>query len=145
MKKSGRPPLTTKQITEDLDRAACAARATGYRELRAQWAAGEARAGDWESLAQHIESGGLITDDLRALLTQILRGELRRPKGRPQSKETAEEHLNMAIAVAQLQTEGVPTESAVAEIAQKFRADPRTVYRAMKKHNEKIHFIREGD
>ena len=48
-----------------------------------KWALLEARDGDWGSLALYLEAGQPVTPDIRKFLSEVLRGDRKRPNNRP--------------------------------------------------------------
>jgi hypothetical protein len=55
--------------------------------------------GDWELLIQFIREDGPITDDVRAVILDIITGKLKRPKKRPKDKNKPALYLRIAYAV----------------------------------------------
>jgi hypothetical protein len=100
-----------------------------------------ARRGDWETLAQHIEAGGEIPQDMRELqefLAAVLRGKAR-PKGRPPSEAVAA--LNLRLAHSVMFYGGISKSrraAAEAETAALFNLDIRKVQRASKSYRDQI-------
>ena len=47
-----------------------------------------ARDGDWGSLARYLEAGELVTPDIRKFLSEVLRGDRKRPNNRAHGQHT---------------------------------------------------------
>src|SRR5215204_2758688 len=101
----------------------------------ASFAAERARLGDWRPLIDYIQSDDpfrhCLTEDLREVLTDILKGKLKRLRSRPLSTKSRQRVTEMYGLVLLLKRKGVSTESAVTEVAEKFKVNVKTVYRAM--------------
>jgi len=87
--------------------------------------------GDWEPLIRLIREGGPITDDVRALLLDILQGKLKKPRGRARDNDRPSRIWKMALAVENLQKQGWKTTAAVAHVVKEFGTHTRTVQHAM--------------
>ena len=103
--------------------------------LAASFAAERTRLGDWRPLIDYMQSNDFVrhplTEELRDVLTKILKGELKRLRSRPLSTKSRQRVTEMYGLVLLLERKGVSTESAVAEVAEKFKVNVKTVYRAM--------------
>jgi len=103
--------------------------------LSAWFAAERARLGDWEPLIDYMQSNDSfrhpLTEELREVLTDILKGKLKRLRSRPLSTKSRQRVTEMYGLVFLLKRKGVSTASAVAEVAEKFKVNQKTVYRAM--------------
>jgi len=101
----------------------------------ASFAAERARLGDWRPLIDYMQSNDFVrhplTEELRDVLTKILKGELKRLRSRPLSTKSRQRVTEMYGLVFLLKRKGVSTASAVAEVAEKFKVNQKTVYRAM--------------
>jgi len=91
-----------------------------------------ARAGDWRRLVLYLEDRGEVTEPLYDLLLAILRGQVKRRKGRLRDFAARTHHFRLSFEVWDLKREGLATEPAVAEVAAKYRVSQRAVYNAMK-------------
>jgi hypothetical protein len=92
----------------------------------------QARQGNWRWLILHLEHRGEVTEPLYDLLLAILRGQVRRRRGREKDLATHYRNVRMFIEVWDLRQAGLATEPAVAEVAAKYRVSQRAVYNAMK-------------
>jgi hypothetical protein len=101
----------------------------------ALFAAERARLGDWQPLIDYMQSNDFsrhpLPEELRDVLTKILKGKLKRLRSRPLSTKSRQRVTEMYGLVLLLERKGVSTESAVAEVAEKFKVNVKTVYRAM--------------
>jgi hypothetical protein len=94
---------------------------------------GAALEGRYDPLAEHIKRGGEITPAMRQLLAQVLLGERKLPKCRPVRNKTVDRKIKMARSVVLLEREGAGTEAAVNFIAENWKVNPRTVWRALER------------
>ena len=103
------------------------------------FAAERARLGDWRPLSDYMQSNDFVRhplpEELRDVLTKILEGELKRLRSRPLSTKSRQRVTEMYGLVLLLERKGASTESAVAEVAEKFEVNEKTVYRAMGRCN----------
>jgi hypothetical protein len=101
----------------------------------ASFAAERARFGDWRPLIDYMQSNDFVrhplTEELRDVLTKILKGKLKRLRSRPLSTKSRQRVTEMYGLVLSLKHKGASTESAVTEVAEKFKVNVKTVYRAM--------------
>ena len=117
-----------------------------YVHDMAREAAARARVGDWGPLIRFLESDHLpVTKDLREVLTLIVQGDLKRSNNRPPKSATAEQQYQMAVAVDILKECKVATESAVAEVAARYKVSTGTVYRAMREQRSAVAKLHEYD
>jgi hypothetical protein len=89
-----------------------------------------AKAGDWRPLIEYLEDRGEVTGALIDLLIAILRGNVKRCRGRKQD----DRQLSMCVDVIYLNREGVPIKAAVSRVAEEYGVSDRTVYSALKKY-----------
>ena len=61
-----------------------------------KWVLLAARDGDWESLALYLEAGGPVTPDIRKFLSEVLRGDRKRPNNRSPSAGTVTREYEIA-------------------------------------------------
>jgi hypothetical protein len=94
---------------------------------------GAALEGHYDSLAEHIKRGGEITPAMRQFLAQVLLGERKLPKYRPVRNKTVDRKIGMPRGVVLLEREGVGTEEAVNIIAEHYKVNSRTVWRALER------------
>ena len=103
--------------------------------LAASFAAERAHLGDWRPLIDYMQSNDFVrhplTEELRDVLTKNLKGELKRLRSRPLSTKSRQRVAEMHGLVLSLQHKGASRESAVAEVAERFKVNVKTVYRAM--------------
>jgi hypothetical protein len=88
------------------------------------------RIGDWEPLAEKVASDAPLSADERAFIADALRGKVKRPANRVQSRATIVRKVRMTWAVSWQRLRGASAEQAVATVAEQFNTDPRTVRRA---------------
>jgi hypothetical protein len=100
-------------------------------------AVADARAGNLELLISYVQLGGAIRDDVREVIVDILKGELKRAKHRPSKAQTLFRAKRMFWRLTELQAQGARTESAVAQVAEEFGVSGKTVYRALKQFRHK--------
>jgi hypothetical protein len=94
---------------------------------------GAALEGHYDPLAEHIKRGGEITPAMRQLLAQVLLGERKLPKHRPVRNKTVDRKIEMARGVVLLEREGTGTEEAVNIIAEHYKVNSRTIWRALER------------
>jgi hypothetical protein len=103
--------------------------------LSASFAAERARLGDWQPLIAYMQSNDFfrhpLAEELRDVLTKILKGKLKRLRSRPLSTKSRQRVTEMYGLVLLLEHKGMSTTSAVAQVAEKFKVKVKTVYRAM--------------
>jgi hypothetical protein len=93
----------------------------------------DARNGDWDALAQHIEAGHVITDEMREFLAGVLRKEIKRSANRPPKASTRWRHLHLGLVRVSLQEQaGLSATKADDEIIKRFGVDRSTIQRAMR-------------
>jgi hypothetical protein len=97
-----------------------------------------ARAGDFRPLVEYLEHRGKLTGRLYDLLLAILRGEVKRKRGRQRDFEVVVQQCGIVIDYIILKRRKTPIESAVAEIAAKHGVSQRTVYSAIKRQADDI-------
>lgn len=85
--------------------------------------------GDWDFVATWIEEGYPITDEMRGLLVAILRGKVKKPKGRMPAIKTIDEAIRRTRFFLSRLDEGVARERAFDDTAAKFGTDRRTIQR----------------
>jgi hypothetical protein len=90
------------------------------------------RYGDWDYLAIYLEDGGFISDEMRAFLAAVLRGEKKRPPNRAQTAMNHARHKLLAMAVLNHKSKGKNTEAAINAVCEHNNVDRRTVQRALK-------------
>ncbi len=93
----------------------------------------KARDGDWGSLALYLEAGMPVTPDIRKFLSEVLRGDRKRPNNRPQLASTMTREYEIAEFVMKQEDAG-KRRGVIAEAEKKFRCSRSTVQRALKKH-----------
>jgi hypothetical protein len=93
----------------------------------------KARDGDWGLLALYLEEGNPITPNIRKFLSEVLRGERKRPKNRPHLVSTMTREMEIAEFVMK-QVDAGKRRGVIAEAEEKFRCSRSTVQRALKKH-----------
>jgi hypothetical protein len=93
----------------------------------------KARDGDWELLALYLESGEPVTPDIRKFLSEVLRGDRKRPKNRHHLASTVTREMEIAEFVMKQEDAG-KCRGVIAEAEKKFRCTRSTVQRALKKH-----------
>ena len=96
-----------------------------------------ARDGDWESLARYLEAGEPVTPDIRKFLSEVLRGDRKRPNNRPSLANTMAREYEIAEFVMKLEDAG-KRRGAIAEAEEKFHCSRSTVQRALKKHRNSL-------
>ena len=99
-----------------------------------------ARDGDWESLALYLEAGEPVTPDIRKFLSEVLRGDRKRPKNRHSSASTVAREYEIAEFVMKQEDAG-KRRGVIAEAEEKFRCSRSTVQRALKKHRNSLLFL----
>ena len=92
-----------------------------------------ARDGDWESLSRYLEAGMPVTPDIRKFLSEVLRGDRKRPKNRHPLASTVAREMEIAEFVMKQEDAG-KRRGVIAEAEEKFRCSRSTVQRALKKH-----------
>jgi hypothetical protein len=92
----------------------------------------KARDGDWGLLALYLEVGNPITPNIRKFLSEVLRGERKRPKNRPHLVSTMTREMEIAEFVMK-QVDAGKRRGVIAEAEEKFRCSRSTVQRALKK------------
>jgi hypothetical protein len=97
-------------------------------------AVGRARAGDPQLAIDYVEGGFPITEELRPLLVQALKGELKRPNNRPAKLETSWRNTQMGSRVHEMHKQGIKIESAVAQVAEEYGVSGQTVRRALRQY-----------
>jgi hypothetical protein len=105
-----------------------------------------AEMGDWGALADHVEEGGEIDRQMRAVIAQIMRTKNRRKTRKPQAKRKAEPPRSMKTAEAGLRRAmlvfflmragGAGKSQAVATAAEKFGKDERQIYEDIRAYGE---------
>jgi hypothetical protein len=98
-----------------------------------RWCFLKARDGDWELLALYLESGEPVTPDIRKFLSEVLRGDRKRPKNRHHLASTVTREMEIAEFVMKQEDAG-KCRGVIAEAEKKFRCTRSTVQRALKKH-----------
>ena len=93
----------------------------------------KARDGDWELLALYLEGGEPVTPDIRKFLSEVLRGDRKRPKNRHSLASTVAREMEIAEFVMKQEDAG-KRRGVIAEAEEKFRCSRSTVQRALKKH-----------
>ena len=96
-----------------------------------------ARDGDWESLARYLEAGMPVTPDIRKFLSEVLRGDRKRPNNRSPLANTLTREYEIAEFVMKLEDAG-KRRGAIAEAEKKFHCSRSTVQRAVKKHRKSL-------
>ena len=96
-----------------------------------------ARDGDWGSLARYLEAGEPVTPDIRKFLSEVLRGDRKRPNNRPHSANTLTREYEIAEFVMKLEDAG-KRRGVIAEAEKKFHCSRSTVQRALKKHRKSL-------
>jgi hypothetical protein len=101
-----------------------AARAISFRaEVLAR-----ARAGDWYPLALYLRGRGAVTREVWSLVSEILLGKRRRPKGK--IKKFATEHLKIDVATFVIEARFLEGEKNATKLAaKKFKKSERTILR----------------
>ena len=69
--------------------------------------------GDFERLARHIENGGEVDDEMRAVLVAILRKELRFPRGIRRGFAQIQTDRDAALYIRQAKMAGLPRSKAI--------------------------------
>jgi hypothetical protein len=91
--------------------------------------------GDWETLAQYIERGSEITSAMRKFIAGVLRGQIKRPRGRPRKAEIDERAEAIAWFVHEARQkakqEGARAPKIIEAAAKHFKVTTRTVQRAI--------------
>ena len=90
-----------------------------------------ARDGDWGSLARYLEAGEPVTPDIRKFLSEVLRGDRKRPNNRAHLANTMNREYEIAEFVMKLEDAG-KRRGAIAEAEKKFHCSRSTVQRAVK-------------
>jgi hypothetical protein len=93
----------------------------------------KARDGDWGLLALYLDEGNPITPNIRKFLSEVLRGDRKRLKNRPQLASTMTREMEIAEFVMKQEDAG-KRRGVIAEAEEKFRCSRSTVQRALKKH-----------
>ena len=97
----------------------------------------KARDGDWEFLARYLEGGLPVTPDIRKFLSEVLRGERKRPKNRHHLASGVTREMEIAEFVMKQEDAG-KRRGVIAEAEKKFRCSRSTVQRALKKHRNSL-------
>jgi hypothetical protein len=105
-----------------------------WRNFKIGQISARAKAGDWRPLIEYLEDRGEVTGDLVDLLIAILRGNVKRRRGRKQD----DRQLSMCVDVIHLSREGVPIKAAVSRVAESYGVSDRTIYSALEKHRSAI-------
>ena len=93
----------------------------------------KARDGDWELLALYLEGGYPVTPDIRKFVSEVLRGNRKRPKNRHPLASTVAREMEIAEFVMKQRDVG-KRRGVIAAAEEKFRCTRSTVQRALKKH-----------
>jgi hypothetical protein len=93
----------------------------------------KARDGDWEFLARYLEGGQPVTPDIRKFLSEVLRGERKRPNNRHHLTSTMTREMEIAQFVMKQEDAG-KRRGVIAEAEKEFHCSRSTVQRALKKH-----------
>jgi hypothetical protein len=91
-----------------------------------------AQHGDWDTLAEHIEKGGRITDEMRKYIADILRRKIKRSANRPPKKATFLRNMQYAEHAIGLEMAGLGATDAGNKTAEVFGVHERTIQRAKK-------------
>src|SRR5262249_23072697 len=100
-----------------------------------QWA----ERGDFRPLATYIDVGGVITDEVRNVVVEILRGERARPSNRIPSHFAYWRSCLRAESVFAQERHGEKRECAIDKAADRCGVDRRTIQRDLKKWGAKRH------
>ena len=85
--------------------------------------------GNWDYLAGYLDAEGVITPEIRTLLAHIVRGDLKKPKRRPDKDLVAAARLCMAV--LELEERGWTRKMAVYDVARIYNTSQSTVKRAL--------------
>ncbi len=96
-----------------------------------------ARDGDWGSLALYLEAGEPVTPDIRKFLSEVLRGDRKRPNNRSRLASTVAREYEIAEFVMKQEDAG-KRRGVIAEAVEKFGSSRSTVQRALKKHRNSL-------
>ena len=97
------------------------------------------RHGDWQFLGWYVQDyGGVVTDELRKLLGDILKGKVKRPNNRATSTNAMIKHVSMAQRVAALRAGGCSATEAEGRVMERYGVDRRTVQRAVRKYGAEV-------
>jgi hypothetical protein len=100
----------------------------------------KARDGDWELLARYLEAGAPVTPDIRRFLSEVLRGDRKRPNNRSPSASTVSREYEIAEFVKKQEDAG-KRRGAIAKAEEKFHCSRSTVQRALRKHRNSLLFL----
>ena len=98
-----------------------------------KWPLLVARDGDWGSLALYLEAGMPVTPDIRKFLSEVLRGDRKRPNNRPHLANTVTREYEIAEFVMKQEDAG-KRRGVIGKAEEKFHCSRSTVQRALKKH-----------
>jgi len=99
-----------------------------------------ARDGDWESLALYLEAGMPVTPDIRKFLSEVLRGDRKRPNNRSPSASTVSREYEIAEFVKKQEDAG-KRRGVIAKSEEEFHCSRSTVQRALRKHRNSLLFL----
>jgi hypothetical protein len=106
-----------------------------------KWVLLKARDGDWGSLALYLETGQPVTPVFRKFLSEVLRGDRKRPNNRPHWVSTATREYKIAEFVMNQKDAG-KRRGVIAEAEKKFHCSRSTVQRALRKHRMSLLLLR---
>jgi hypothetical protein len=102
-----------------------------------KWVLLAARDGDWGVLARYLEEGEPVTPDIRKFLSEVLRGDRKRPNNRHHSFSTMTREYEIAEFVMKQEDAG-KHRGVIAEAEKKFHCSRSTVQRALKKRRNSL-------
>jgi hypothetical protein len=105
-----------------------------------KWVLLKARDGDWGSLALYLEAGQPVTPLIRKFLSEVLRGERKRPNNRAHLGSTTTREMEIAEFVMKQEDAG-KRRGVIAEAEKKFHCSRSTVQRALKKHRMSLFLL----
>jgi hypothetical protein len=90
--------------------------------------------GDWDLLAEFFDQGGYhrVTKEMGEFLSKVLRGEIKRRRGRVKSHRTRDLYLQIGQFVKSAVDDGAKLAAAKRSAQKEFRKDLKTVERAIK-------------
>jgi hypothetical protein len=89
-----------------------------------------AQRGDYEPIAEYIERGGDLPQELREFIARFLRGKVKRLNNRPPTRAAWIQRGRTARLVAQKVWQGLGIDTAIDRVAEELDVNKRTVQRA---------------
>jgi hypothetical protein len=105
-----------------------------------KWVLLGARDGDWGSLARYLEAGMPVTPDIRKFLSEVLRGDRKRPNNRSRLASTLAREYEIAEFVVKQEDAG-KRRGVIGEAEETFHCSRSTVQRALRKYRNSLLFL----